>query len=487
MNRTRYLSILLVAVMFLIVGCGLLGTQALGTGEDPQAVYTQAVQTLQAQLTQQAFDNLVKQLTQSAAQPTATATLPPASPTATLPTSTQVVPTATSAPPTSQPTATSVPIPCNQAEFVGDVTISDGTIFTPGSKFTKVWRLRNTGSCTWDDDYSLVYVSGDRMKGTRELLLDEVVRPGGRLDVSVDLEAPNSAGRYQGFWMLSDHTGARFGIGKQARDAFWVEIRVKVPNSSFDYDFAVNLCAASWESSAGDLRCPGDSASDAGSVVLLDRPNLENDRTENESTLWIRPEATRNGWISGIYPEYKIREYDHFLADVGCLADSKGCAVTFSLGYETSNGKYHSLGEWYEEFDGQITRIKIDLTSLAGQEVQFVLGVSNEGKAGMGNAFWLVPSIRNIKPSPSPEPVWTSAQKAATQKIAQDLSLDASTLSMVSVTVAEWKDSCLGVQLPDQVCSEVVVPGYSFVFEAANRRFEAHTDNDGTLVFWFEL
>ncbi|UCH61264.1 MAG: hypothetical protein JSV61_07215, partial [Anaerolineales bacterium] len=152
-----------------------------------------------------------------------------------------------------------------------------------------------------------------------------------------------------------------------------------------------------------------------------------------------------------------------------------------------SNGKYHSLGEWYEEFDGQITRIKIDLTSLAGQEVQFVLGVSNEGKAGMGNAFWLVPSIRNIKPSPSPEPVWTSAQKAATQKIAQDLSLDASTLSMVSVTVAEWKDSCLGVQLPDQVCSEVVVPGYSFVFEAANRRFEAHTDNDGTLVFWFEL
>jgi len=293
--------------------------------------------------------------------------------------------------------------------------------------------------------------------------------------------------------MLSDDTGARFGIGKQSRDAFWVEVRVLSAASGYAYDFGINLCAASWESSSDDLRCPGNTSSEDGSAVLLDRPELENDRTENEPTIWARPETTRGGWISGTYPEYKIKEYDHFLADVGCLADNKGCAVTFSLDYENSNGKIFSLGEWYEEFDGKITRINIDLTSLAGKEVQFILSVTNEGKAGQGNAFWLAPSIRNIKPAPTPTPTstpppaWTSALLVARQKIAQDLGTDISNVVMVSVEVAEWKDSCLGVHLPDQVCSEVVIDGFRFVLEAAGRRYEAHTDDSGSIVFWFEL
>jgi len=33
----------------------------------------------------------------------------------------------------------------------------------------------------------------------------------------------------------------------------------------------------------------------------------------------------------------------------------------------------------------------------------------------------------------------------------------------------------------------VIIPGYRFIFEAAGRRYEAHTDRDGNIVFWFEL
>lgn len=488
MNRPKYLPYLLVAVMFLIAGCGLLSTQVPNTGDDPQAVYTQAVQTLQAQLTQQAFDNLIKQLTQAAGQPTPTATFQPTVPTATLPSPTQLSPSPTVVVPTPvPPTATTVPIPCNQAEFVSDVSVVDGTIFTPGARFTKLWRLRNTGSCTWDDDYSLVFVSGDRMQGAKELLLDDVVRPGERVDVGVDLVAPNSSGRYQGYWMLSDRTGARFGIGRQARDAFWVEIRVMAATSNYAYDFGINLCSASWESSSDDLRCPGNTNSDAGSVVLLDRPSLENGRIEDEPTIWARPEATRGGWISGVYPRYTVKEYDRFLADVGCLADSKGCAVTFSLDYQASNGTVHNLGEWYEEFDGKTTRIDVDLSSLAGKEVRFILGVTNEGRANQGNAFWLVPSIRNIKPSPPPPPVWSAALQAARERVAKDLGLDASTLTMVSAELAEWTDSCLDIETPGLACTDMLIPGYRFILEGAGRRFEAHTDRNGSIVFWFEL
>ena len=487
MQRSKYLPFVLAAVMFVILGCGLFGTQIPDAVGDDQAIYTQAIQTLQAQLTQQAFDNLVKQLTQAASQPTATPTLQPAAPTATPTSPILLTPTVTVAPPTPiPPSPTAVPIPCNQAEYVTDVSVVDGTIFTPGARFTKTWRLRNTGSCTWDD-YSLVFVSGDRMQGAREALLDDVVRPGERVDVSVDLVAPNSAGGYQGFWMLSDRTGSRFGIGRQSRDAFWVEIRVRASRTNYPYDFGINLCAAAWESSAGNLRCPGNTSSEDGSVALLDNPRLENDRTEDEPTIWMRPEATRGGWISGIYPKYTIRQNDHFLADVGCMADSSGCALTFALEYQTPNGRIHSLGEWYEEFDGKITRINVDLTGLAGKEVQFILSVTNEGRANRANAFWLAPSIRNIGPAPTPIPEWSAALQAARKRVAQDLGMDPNALTLIRVEATEWEDSCLGVHLPDQVCLEVIIPGYRFIFEAAGRRYEAHTDRDGNIVFWFEL
>jgi len=488
MNKSNTIPFLLVVVMFLIVGCGLFGTRIPDSGTDDQALYTQAIQTLQAQLTQQAFDNLIKQLTQAAGQPTPTATFQPVAPTATSTLPIPPTPAVTVALPTPvSPSPTAVPVPCNRAEYVTDVTVVDGTLFTPGARFTKIWRMRNAGSCTWDD-YSLVFVSGDRMQGDREALLDEVVRPGERVDISVDLVAPNEAGRYRGFWMLSDRTGNRFGIGNQGRDAFWVEIRVRATTTAYPYDFAINVCAASWESSAGDLRCPGNTTSEDGSVVMLDRPRLENDRTEDEPTIWMRPEATRGGWISGVYPRYTIRANDHFLADVGCLADSSGCALTFALEYQTPNGRVHSLGEWYEEFDGEITRINVDLTGLAGSEVQFILSVTNEGRANRANAFWLAPSIRTIGPAPTPIPEWSAAQQAARQRVAQDLGMAPNALTMIRVETAEWKDSCLGVHLPDQVCLEVIIPGYRFIFEAAGgRRYEAHTDRDGSVVFWFEL
>ena len=496
MKQSKLILVLIAAVMFLVLGCGLLGTQIPNTGDD-QAVYTQAVQTLQAQLTQQAFDNLIKQLTQAAGQPSLSPTFQPTMPTATLltpgsPSVTPFAPTVTVASPTPvPPSPTTVQIRCNQAEFVSDVSVVDGTVFTPGARYTKTWRLRNAGSCTWDDDYSLVFVDGDRMQGARETFLDEVVRPGERVDISVDLVAPNAAGRYQGFWMLSDRSGARFGIGRQALDAFWVDIRVAIPNSSYAYDFGINLCAAGWESSASDLSCPGNTNDEDGSVALLDRPVLENSRVEDELAIWMRPEATRGGWISGIYPEYEVKQYDHFLADIGCLADSQGCALTFALDYQTPNGRIHNLGEWYEEYDGIIGRIKVDLSSLAGRRVKFILSVTNEGRANRGNGFWLVPSIRNIKPvptpTPTPVPTWSAALRAAIETLAWDAGIEPSTLTMISVEAVNWKDSCLGIPTPDQVCLEVIIPGYRFVLESGIHRYEAHTNLDGSLVFWFEL
>jgi hypothetical protein len=62
---------------------------------------------------------------------------------------------------------------CNQAQFISDLTVPDGTSYTVGTAFTKTWRLMNVGSCAWTTSYSLVFFNGeslDRVEWHRSLL-----------------------------------------------------------------------------------------------------------------------------------------------------------------------------------------------------------------------------------------------------------------------------------------------------------------------------
>jgi WD40 repeat protein len=99
----------------------------------------------------------------------------------------------------------------DDAEFVSDVTVPDGTPFAPNTFFQKTWRIRNTGDCAWDGSYRLTYLSGDRMSGPRSAPLGDAVQPGEEVDLSVTLIAPESAGTYQGQWQLFAPDGTPFG------------------------------------------------------------------------------------------------------------------------------------------------------------------------------------------------------------------------------------------------------------------------------------
>lgn len=142
------------------------------------------------------------------------------------PTQTPVVPTPVPATNTPLPTATAVSY-CDWITFVKDVTIPDGTILSPGDTFTKTWRLKNRGTCTWTPDYMLVFTGGDQLGGTTAVRLPAYVVPGQTVDVSVTLTAPNAAGGYTGYWMLRSPSGALFGYGDNANQAFYVDIKVR--------------------------------------------------------------------------------------------------------------------------------------------------------------------------------------------------------------------------------------------------------------------
>ena len=131
-----------------------------------------------------------------------------------------VVPTDTSAPTGTPQPATATPKPCNKAEFVSE-TVEDGSKFDVGENFTKTWRLRNVGTCTWNTNYKLIFSSGDKMSGPSSKNLPQSVAPGEMVDISVDLKAPNTEGTYKGVWQIQDDQGQTFVYN------IWVEIKAK--------------------------------------------------------------------------------------------------------------------------------------------------------------------------------------------------------------------------------------------------------------------
>src|SRR5688572_19118976 len=124
--------------------------------------------------------------------------------------------------PTIQGSVTNTPV-CNQASFVADVTIPDNTNINVNAGFTKTWRLRNVGSCTWTSGYQVIFDSGDQMGGpASQQLINGTVLPGATVDVSINLTAPGSAGTYKGNWKLKDSNGAVFAL---STGPFWVQIK----------------------------------------------------------------------------------------------------------------------------------------------------------------------------------------------------------------------------------------------------------------------
>jgi hypothetical protein len=166
------------------------------------AVLTAAAQTVEANMTQAAILN--------------PPTVPPTS-TVGFPTSTLAIAT-TSVPPTNPPPTQT----CDVADFVTDVTIPDGTTLEPNEAFTKTWRLKNIGTCSWTPSYAVVFSSGESMGGPATQALAGNVNPGQTVDISINLTAPGTDGNYKSYWKMRNAAGVLF-------TQFYVDIKVKTP------------------------------------------------------------------------------------------------------------------------------------------------------------------------------------------------------------------------------------------------------------------
>ena len=346
-------------------------------------------------------------------------------------------PTVTGTPPTATPTATGTiqPNACDRAQFVADVTVPDGTSFAPGIGFTKTWRLKNVGTCTWTN-YSIMFDTGEKMGGPDSALIPTTVAPGQTVDITLNLTSPTTAGTYRGYWKLKNNTGVPFGIGSAGTKSFWVEIKVSgtginpktptpptpgtpvtpaTPVSGTVYDFAANVCTAKWYTGAGEIPCPGTDGDSKGFVLIANPSRLETGTNDPRTGIITFPQNQNNGYIQGIYPSYQVKSGDKFRATIGCENGATSCYVVFRLDYSISgSSSIQTFWAFVEKFDtpsGNVYNADIDLTPLAGQSVKFILTVLSTGPATGDRALWAGPIIFN--PSGASVPV-ASATPTAT-------------------------------------------------------------------------
>lgn len=207
-KKVILITLAFLAIPVILMGCG--SKETATPTMNPDLIYTAAAQTADARLTQ------IFLSTPSATPVPPTPTFDPTQTAAAQTASAMLTQLATVAlTPQGTPINTAIPtIPAgpsgDRSTYVSDVTIPDGTVLAPGAAFVKTWKLQNIGTTSWNTSYTLVFISGDQMGTVASVPLTQSVAPGQQVDVSVNMVAPSTAGKYQGYWKMKNASGQLF-------------------------------------------------------------------------------------------------------------------------------------------------------------------------------------------------------------------------------------------------------------------------------------
>lgn len=398
MIRNRHILLVgyFLFMFLLLCACNMPGRNE-PTQDTTGIIHTVAAQTVEAQLTLSAEDTSEQSATTtSGEEDQAVPTNPPSLTPELLPTNTQV-PSATNTP---IPSATQTPIPCDHVTFIKDITVPDGTEMDPGQQFTKTWRLKNSGSCNWTPEYSLVFISGTSMGSPdSKQLTNNTVAPGDEIEVSVNLEAPYEPGTYRANYKLRNSDGIIFGLGDKS-SVFYVEIKVQ-DKSGVMLDFIAKAEDALWGSGTGTITytIPGDFVIPYGGPVsgtdayVMTHKNVVLEEVRKSGSI-LETHPDENGYIIGRYPYYLVGKGDKINAKIGFLVEGDEYCGTgdaiFQVSYTIGDdlNTFNNLGSWHEYCDGALRKISVDLSNLIGKSIRFYVIVTANGSAVDDNAVW---------------------------------------------------------------------------------------------------
>ena len=189
--------------------------------------------------------------------------------------------------PTAAPTAAPTSSGCtDMAAFVRDVTIPDNSVLASNTPFTKTWRLRNAGSCTWNSHYLVSYMAGTTMTqvpGYWIVPQGQTVVPGQTVDISVGMTSPVQSGNYGSYWGLKNENGQMIPIqGGANGKSFYVKIRVKNDSEGSNGRVTDTSIAIELERGSGSA-CTADSTYFVHAYITADGPTTASYELESSA------------------------------------------------------------------------------------------------------------------------------------------------------------------------------------------------------------
>jgi len=318
-----------------------------------------------------------------------------------------IPPTATPVPPSATPAATNTSLPsptvgvtaapgyilCDKADFLGDITIPDDDIIPNGTTFKKIWAIKNTGACTWDDKYQAVFVSGDLAGAPRAIALTGPIPPNNIVLVTVTFKVPEDAPKnqnYVSFWKLSDPAGNVFGIS-DTNKPFYVKFK-----AGDTYNFLVNRCSGVWSNATDLLYCPSGTSGEKGYFYSNAKPRMENNLYKDEPALVMAYQAIPSGQIKVKFAPIIVPN-DMLHTEIGCMYNAdQGCDVQMGISASVDGGDDKIIESDHEIYDGLTTGIDINLNEahLKGKSVSFTFWVqANNTQSDQREIFWINPRI----------------------------------------------------------------------------------------------
>jgi hypothetical protein len=198
MKKILVINSLLLAFSLVLTAC----TAAAAPTQDPNQLAAQVAALVDAQVATKVAQALAALPTQQPAQPTNNPLIPTIGPIPTL------------APvniPTLSLPGVATGIPCLATPRSESENYPDGTTLYPNFAFTKKWTISNQGSCTWNANYKLKFVSGDQMGGPSFKLFGVSVPPWQTITLELPLKTTSSVGTSTGYWGLYDDKDVYFG------------------------------------------------------------------------------------------------------------------------------------------------------------------------------------------------------------------------------------------------------------------------------------
>ena len=246
-------------------------------------------------------------------------------------------------PPTDTPTGTG-PGGCILSEqFLADVTIPDGTVLAPGTPFVKTWRVKNNGTCDWEN-YQLIFAAGEQMSGPVAVNVNRTPA-GGTTDVSVNLVAPPTPGEHKGGWRFKATNGSVFG-------GLTVVISVPAPATATPLPAATAVPVnwnGQWITNCGSANCGVMNLSQNGNKVTgtyADNGTLSGTLNGNRlSGTWTRGGASGSfdWWLGGSGAKWR----GNYNSVDGWCGYRSGQTEPSPCGVATFTGDWNTVGEQF--------------------------------------------------------------------------------------------------------------------------------------------